>query len=165
MGEEGIRVEAVTARAMPIGDAAAEDANAWVTASVGRTGFRTALRAREHAFIADEPASLRGTDEGPTPYEYLLGALAGCTAMTLRMYADRKRWPLESVEVRMRTARSHEQDCEQCETESVGMERIERAVELRGELTEEQRARLLEIADRCPVKQTLARGVQVVSTL
>lgn len=148
---------------MPIADVAGEDANTWITAQAGRTGFRTTLRARTHGFLADEPASLGGTDTGPTPYEYLLGALAGCMVMTLRMYADRKQWPLESVEVRVRTARSHEQDCEHCETESVGVARIERAVELTGALTDEQRARLLEIADRCPVKQTLARGVRVVS--
>ena len=149
--------------AMPMADVAAEDANTWITAQAGRTGFRTTLRARAHAFLADEPASLGGTDTGPTPYEYLLGALAGCMAMTLRMYADRKQWPLESVEVRVRTARSHERDCEHCETEPVGVARIERSVELTGALTDEQRARLLDIADRCPVKQTLARGVHVVS--
>ena len=148
---------------MPIADPALDDANTWIAARVGRTGFRTSLQARSHEYLADEPVALGGTDAGPTPYEHLLGALAGCTAMTLRMYADRKRWPLEAAEVRVRTARSHEKDCEQCETEDVGMTRIEREVELTGPLTDDQRARLLEIADRCPVKQTLARGVEVVS--
>ena len=142
---------------------AGEDANTWITAHVGASGFRTGLSARGHAYTADEPVSLGGTDAGPTPYEYLLGALAGCMAMTLRMYADRKRWPLEAAEVRVRTARSHEKDCEQCDTADVGVTRIEREVELTGALSDEQRARLLEIADRCPVKQTLARGVEVVS--
>ena len=106
--------------------------------------------------------ALGGTDEGPTPYELLLGAIGGCTAITLRMYADRKGWPLEGVEVRLRTARSHERDCERCETETVGIDTLEREVELAGPLTDEQRRRLLAIADRCPVKQSLERGIRVV---
>lgn len=111
---------------------------------------------------ADEPVPLGGTDRGPTPYEYLLSALGSCMAMTLRMYADRKAWPLEGVEIRLRTARAHEKDCEQCETEKVGITEIERQIEFSGPLTEEQRGRLLQIADRCPVKQTLERGIRVV---
>ena len=138
------------------------EAGRWISARVGAAGFRTEIETRAHRLRADEPVPLGGTDAGPTPYELLLGALASCTAMTLRMYADRKRWPLAGAEVRMRTARSHEPDCEQCETEKVGIGRIERTVELDGTLTDEQRARLLEIADRCPVKQTLERGIEVV---
>ncbi len=138
------------------------DAGRWVTASVGAAGFRTEIETRAHRLRADEPVPLGGTDDGPTPYELLLGALASCTAMTLRMYADRKGWPLAGADVRMRSARSHEQDCEHCETEKVGIGRIERTVELHGALTEEQRARLLEIGDRGPVKQTLERGIEVV---
>jgi putative redox protein len=135
----------------------------WVTARVGATGFRTDIQARTHALVADEPAALGGSDLGPTPYEFVLAALSGCTAMTMRMYADRKGWPLQGVEVRMRTARSHELDCEQCETEDVGITRVERRVELAGPLNDEQRRRLLQIADRCPVKQTFARGIEVVA--
>lgn len=145
----------------PAADSSAEGGR-WVTASIGRSGFRTVLTARAFVFVADEPEALGGTDAGPTPYEMLLGALAGCTAMTLRMYADRKGWPVESIHVAMRSARSHEPDCESCETESVGIGRIEREVELTGALDDEQRARLLQIADRCPVKQTLERGIEVV---
>jgi putative redox protein len=84
-------------------------------------------------------------------------------AMTLRMYADRKKWPLESVVVQLRSAHSHEVDCEHCETEQVGIGRIERRIELAGPLTDDQRQRLLKVADRCPVKQTLERGIQIVS--
>lgn len=135
----------------------------WVSASVGPRGFRTELAARSHTFVADEPLELGGTDGGPTPYELLLGALAGCMAMTLRMYADRKRWPLEGVTVQLRSGRTHEKDCESCETEDVGINRIERRIELRGPLSDEQRARVLQIADRCPVKQTLERTLRVVS--
>ena len=139
-----------------------EDADRWVAARVGPDGFRTELETRTHALVADEPRSLGGTDRGPTPYELLLGALGSCMAMTMRVYADRKGWPLEGAEVRLRTARSHEADCEACETSSVGVTRIERVIELAGRLSDEQRRRVLEIADRCPVKQTLQHGIQVV---
>lgn len=139
------------------------DAGRWVSAHVGPSGFHTELRARGHAFAADEPLSLGGTDTGPTPYELLLSALSGCTAMTLRMYADRKEYPVESIAVQMRTARSHEPDCETCATEEVGITRVERRIELGGPITGEQRQRLLQIADRCPVKQTLERSFKIES--
>jgi len=138
------------------------DANQWVRARVGSSGFRVDVHARTHHLAADEPRSLRGTDAGPTPYELMLAALASCTAMTVRMYADRKGWPLEEAVVWLRQARPHEPDCEQCPTEKVGMGTIERRVDLGGQLSDEQRSRLLEIADRCPVKQTLERGVTIV---
>ena len=141
----------------------AVDARAWVTARVGRQGFRTDVETRSHALTADEPLEVGGTDVGPTPYELLLAALGGCTAMTMRMYADRKGWPLESAAVSLRTARSHEKDCQNCETEDVGLTRIERRIELTGALDDAQRRRLLQVADRCPVKQTLERGIKVVN--
>ena len=83
-----------------------DDGAAWVSASVGKSGFRTEIRARTHALVADEPLDAGGTDAGATPYELLLGAVAACTAMTVRMYADRKRWPVEDVIVRVRPVRS-----------------------------------------------------------
>jgi putative redox protein len=138
-----------------------DNAAGWVTARIGRTGFRTDATARTHALIVDEPVEAGGTDLGPTPYENLLSALGACTAMTLRLYADRKKWPLESVTVQMRSGQSHVKDCEECETKKVGIGHIERRLELEGALTDEQRSRLLEIADRCPVKQTLERGIHV----
>jgi putative redox protein len=143
--------------------AADADAGRWVSAHVGPTGFRAELLARGHALVADEPVSLGGTDAGPTPYEILLSALGSCTAMTLRMYADRKSYPLESVTVQLRSARAHEPDCENCATEKVGISRVERRIELAGPITDEQRERLLQVADRCPVKQTLERGFKIES--
>ncbi|MEP6729023.1 MAG: OsmC family protein [bacterium] len=137
------------------------DGGRWVSTKVGATGYRASVTARTHNFVIDEPTALGGGDEGPTPYEYLLGSLSGCTAMTLRLYANRKKWPLESVEVRMRTSRSHEIDCENCEKTAVGIQHIERKIELNGPLSDEQKQRLMEIADRCPVKQTLERGIKV----
>ena len=137
------------------------DEREWITASVGPSGYRTVITAGPHRFDADEPTALGGTGTGPTPYELLLGALGSCMAMTLRMYADRKRWPLHGVRIHLRTERAHEQDCEKCEQEEVGLPRIARRIELAGPLSDEQRDRLHQIADRCPVKQTLQRGLVV----
>jgi len=138
-----------------------EDASSWVTATIGLSGFRTEVSARSHAILADEPVSLGGTDLGPTPYEFLLAALATCTVITLRMYADRKQWPLASASVSFRTSRSHERDCEDCATNEVDIGRIESRIDLGGPISGEQRARLIEIAGRCPVKQTLERGIAI----
>jgi putative redox protein len=138
-----------------------EDADRWVTASIGNDGFRTDLQTDAHTFVADEPVSAGGTNKGPTPYEYLLSGLGSCMVMTLRFYANRRGWPLEGARVQLRSGRSHALDCEKCPKEKVGIARIERRIELSGPLTDEQRARLLEIADRCPVKQTLESGIQV----
>ena len=139
------------------------DEREWITARVGPSGFRTEVTAGAHTIIADEPIALGGTGLGPTPYEILLTALSSCMAMTLRMYADRKGWPLHAVRIHLRTAHAHEKDCERCETESVGPPRIARRIELDGPLDAEQTKRLLQIADRCPVKQTLERGIKIES--
>jgi uncharacterized OsmC-like protein len=128
-------------------------------------GLRTEVEAGGHKLVADEPTSLGGTDEGPTPYDYLLAALGGCTAMTPRMYADRKGWPLESVTVRLSQDRIHATDCEECETEEGRVDRIGREIELGGPLEEKQRRRLLEVADMCPVHRTLKTEVLVENSL
>jgi putative redox protein len=141
-----------------------QDGGRWVTARIGLNGFRTEIEARSHGLVADEPTALGGNDRGPTPYELLLGALGSCMVMTLRMYADRKGWPLDGVEVQLRTTESHEPDCAQCEEKDVGITMVERRLELFGSLSDAQHKRLLEIADRCPVKQTLERGVVVGRT-
>jgi len=125
--------------------------------------FAEIVRSGVHVLRADEPVANGGNDTGPGPYDYLLAALGSCTAMTLRMYATRKTWPLEDIVVRLREAQSHAADCANCETQAVGIRRIEREIELRGAITEEQRERLLQIADRCPIKQTLERGVVIES--
>jgi putative redox protein len=141
----------------------------WVTVVNDGPRYRSALRAGAHALTVDEPTSFGGDDAGPTPYDLLLGAVASCMAITLRMYATRKAWPLEAVVVSMRTARAHAVDCADCvaparRDAALAPLRLERRLELRGPLTDEQRARLAEIADRCPVKQALGRGVEVVAS-
>ena len=138
-------------------------AGRWVSATLGAQGLRTDVLARTHAFPADEPVSLGGADAGPTPFELLLAALGSCMTMTMRLYADRKGWPLDGARVQLRTAPSRDPDPE---VRMVGAKRvthIEQRIEVTGALTEEQRARLIEIADRCPVKRALEGGIQVVT--
>ena len=134
-----------------------------MSARTGAAGYRTEVTAGDQTFLADEPARVGGGGSGPSPYDYLLGAIGACTSMTLRMYATRKGWPLEEAVVRFRSARSHAADCEECETKSVGYERLERRIELKGPLSDDQRSRLIAIADRCPVKQTIERGLKIES--
>jgi putative redox protein len=128
-------------------------------------GFLQKIVTPHHSLIADEPKSVGGTDAGPTPYDLMLGALGACTSMTLRMYADRKQLPLEGVKVRLRYARIHAVDCAACETKVGKIDRIEREIELLGALTEEQRQRLLEMADRCPVHRTMMSEIDIVTRL
>jgi putative redox protein len=128
-------------------------------------GFLQKIVTAHHSLIADEPKSVGGTDAGPTPYDLLLGALGACTSMTLRMYADRKQLPLEGVKVRLRYARIHALDCAACETKIGKIDRIEREIELLGPLSEEQRQRLLEMADRCPVHRTMTSEIDIVTRL
>ena len=123
---------------------------------------QTVLAGR-HDLSADEPNAAGGRDGGPGPYDYLLVALGACTSMTVRLYADRKAWPLEQVIVRLRHAKIHARDCAECETREGFLDRIERDIELVGALDGEQRARLMDIADKCPVHRTLTGEVKIVT--
>jgi putative redox protein len=131
----------------------------------GQSGLRQEVEAGSYRWVADEPTSVGGTGEGPTPYDLLLGALGACTSMTLRLYADRRKWPLEGVVVRLRHHRIHRDDCVNCDKKDVSIERVERTLELKGPLTDEQRAKLLAIAERCPVHQTLQHNLDVQTSL
>jgi putative redox protein len=115
-----------------------------------------------HTFITDEPVSAGGEDAGPDPYTLLLGALGSCISMTVTLYARRKQWPLETVTVRLRQNRIHAKDCKECAQQAEGyIHRIERSVSFTGPLTDEQRARLQEIAHKCPVHKTLTSPIIV----
>jgi putative redox protein len=128
-------------------------------------GFAQTVTAGRHRFAADEPAALGGGDGGPTPYDLLLAALGACTSMTLGMYARHKKWPLRRVAVRLRHERVHAKDCADCEAKEGQVDRIGRELELVGDLDETQRARLLEIAERCPVHRTLTGQIEVRTRL
>jgi len=120
---------------------------------------------RHHRLAADEPADQGGEDRGPTPYDYLLVALGACTSMTLRLYADRKGFPLQRTTVRLQHGKIHAADCADCETKVGMIDRIQRVLELEGPLDDEQRRRLLKIADKCPVHRTLESEVRVETSL
>jgi|APHM01.1.fsa_nt_gi Predicted redox protein, regulator of disulfide bond formation len=128
-------------------------------------GFRTKVTAGHHRLVGDEPEEMGGTDAGPSPYDLLLSALGTCTGMTLRMYADRKDWPLEEATVRLSHERIHAEDCDHCDTTDGKVDHIEREIEVTGDLTPEQRERLLEIANKCPVHRTLHSEIDVTSSL
>jgi putative redox protein len=135
-----------------------------VIAKIDRNKYKTILLAGEHEWISDEPHP-SGEDLGPTPYDFLLAALGSCVAMTLRMYADRKGWDLESVEVDLDQDRVYYEDCQDCESKEGYVHVIEKRVKLTGNLTYEQRQRLLEISERCPVNKTLLREIKIRSSL
>ena len=138
-----------------------------VEAYTGPSGFGTDLVIRDkHHLRADEPKKVGGQDTGPSPYELVSSGLGACTSMTLRMYADRKEWPLEGVLVHLEHDKEHVADCADCpETDAARIDVIERRIELLGPLDDTQRARLLQIADRCPVHRSLHAGVHVRTTL
>jgi putative redox protein len=128
-------------------------------------GFRTEVRLGHHRLVADEPRSVGGDDQGPTPYDLLSAALATCTSMTLRMYANHKKLDLESATVRVEHDKIHAEDCQDCESGSGKIDEFRRAISLEGDLTDAQRNRMLEIADRCPVHRTLHGEIKVRSKL
>ncbi len=136
-----------------------------VVARTGKTGFRTEIIANGHSLVADEPVSVGGANSGPTPYDLLVSALGACTGMTLRMYADHKKLPLDAVIVRLRHQKIHAEDCQDCEDPKSKIDFIEREIELQGELGGSTRQRMLEIANRCPVHRTLESRSRIASRL
>jgi putative redox protein len=136
-----------------------------VTVVGSSKGFAEEIAAGKHRLTADEPVEDGGTDTGPGPYDLLLGALGACTSMTVSLYARRKQWPLEAVRVRLRHSRIHAADCRDCETKEGLLDQIERDIELVGTLDDGQRARLIEIANKCPVHRTLTSEIVIRTRL
>ena len=124
--------------------------------------YTTEIMTDEHALLADEPLEVGGDDLGPSPYELLSASLGACTGMTIRMYANHKKWPLKEVRVHLQHQKIHAKDCED---EKQKIDRIERVIDIEGDLSEDQRKRILEIANKCPVHKTLHNKVEVISTL
>jgi putative redox protein len=136
-----------------------------VVATTSRGGFVTPVNAAGHALVADEPLSYGGTNLGPTPYDLLSAALATCTTMTLRMYADHKNLDYESFTVAVDHSKVHADDCEDCETTDGKIDEFRRRLTIKGKLAPEVEKRILEIADRCPVHRTLHSEVNVRTEL
>jgi putative redox protein len=136
-----------------------------VITRIGKSGYVTDIMAQGHGMVADEPVTMGGTGLGPAPYDYLLAGLGACTSMTLRMYSDRKKWPLDGVTVKLNHQKIDAADCETCETKEGKLDQIEREIELSGPLDDSQKARLIQIANRCPVHRTLHSEIIVNSKL
>jgi uncharacterized OsmC-like protein len=123
--------------------------------------FSQKIEIGEHRMSADEPVSYGGTETGPSPYDLLLAALGSCTSMTIGLYARKRKWPLENITVSLRHFKIHATDCEECETKEGRIDRIEMEIHLDGALSDEQRGKLLEIAEKCPVHQTLTSEINI----
>lgn len=145
--------------------AVGEEARAVVVTETGEGRFQQLVEIGPHRFRADEPIAAGGLDSGPSPYELLIAGLGACTAMTLRLYAEQKGLPLMGVSVRLTHAKIHAADCATCETREGKLDRIERTIVLEGPLDDAQRARLLVIADKCPVHRTLTSEIEIRTAL
>ena len=130
-----------------------------------RGTFDQEIIAGKHHLVADEPVDAGGLDSGPGPYDLLLASLGACTSMTIRLYADRKKLPLQRVEVRLRHFRVYATDCAECETKEGMVDHIDREIRLDGDLSADQRAKLIEIANRCPVHRTLTSEINIRTVL
>jgi len=148
----------------PAAQAASADVGTVVVRETRAGRLQQEITVGNHRLIADEPVDAGGLDSGPNPYDLLLSALGACTAITLRLYAERKALPLDRATVRLRHAKIYAADCATCETKEGKVDRIERAIMLEGTLDEAQRARLMEIADKCPVHRTLTSEVDIRTT-
>jgi putative redox protein len=127
--------------------------------------FTTHLKLGDHHFIADEPTDFGGSNFGPSPYEFVSAGLAACTAMTLQMYARRKKWELANVTCHINYSKEHAVDCQHCEDDAAKIDTFTREINITGNLSQVQKQKLLEIADKCPVHKTLHSPTQVITKL
>jgi putative redox protein len=146
------------------GDDSTQSEGTVIVTEAGSGTYTQHITAGRHQLVADEPRPI-GDDAGPTPYDLILAGLGACTSMTVRMYAQRRSWPLERIRVTLRHSRIHAEDCAHCETTKGWLEHIDRDIELAGDLDDTQRQRLLQIAERCPVHQTLNSEIDIATSL
>jgi uncharacterized OsmC-like protein/alpha/beta superfamily hydrolase len=165
----GLMLASWASRYLPTATAAVEAplaaVDGYVVARTKADQFRTPVAAGNHVFFADEPVSVGGADTGPTPYDLLAAALAACTSMTLRMYANLKKLSLRSVTVAVSHGRIHAEDCKDCDSTAGNIHELQRVITFDGDLSEEQQQRMLEIADRCPVHKTLENEIKIRTAL
>jgi len=124
-------------------------------------GFAQTIDIGPHHLVADEPASYGGTDSGPSPYDFILAALGACTSMTIGLYARKRKWALEKITVSLKHSKIHAKDCDDCETKEGRIDRIDLEIHLDGNLSEEQRTKLMEVAGKCPIHQTLTHEINI----
>jgi putative redox protein len=143
--------------------AVSEEPRNVVVRETRQSKFQQTVSIGPHRLLADEPAASGGEDSGPGPYDFVLAGLGACTSMTMRMYADRKSLPLERVTVTLKHSKIHAQDCAECETKQGMLDQIDRTIAMEGALDAEQRQKLMEIADKCPVHRTLTSEIHIVT--
>jgi uncharacterized OsmC-like protein/alpha/beta superfamily hydrolase len=143
--------------------AASEGPRNVVVRETRNSKFQQIVTSGPHEMLADEPVAVGGKDSGPGPYDFVLAGLGACTSMTMRMYADRKSLPLDRVTVTLKHSKIHAQDCEECETREGMLDQIDRVISIEGALDADQRKRLMEIADKCPVHRTLTSEIRIVT--
>lgn len=136
-----------------------------IVKEIGEGKFIQEVTIGDHVLIADEPTAVGGDNRGPSPYDFILTGLGACTSMTLRMYADLKKIPLKKTTVKLSIEKIYASDCANCEDKNARIDHITRQIELEGELSEEQRAKLLEIANKCPVHRTLTSKILISTEL
>lgn len=136
-----------------------------VLVNSGSSAYVQNISIGPHHLLADEPTEAGGTDAGPNPYELVMAALGACTSMTVRMYAERRQWPLEKIQVHLKFSRIHAVDCDDCNHEKGMVNRIEKEITFVGDLSEIQRQRLMHVANNCPVHRVLAPTIEISSTL
>ncbi len=142
-----------------------DKSNETVVTSSDLGKFAQQITIGPHELTADEPVAFGGNDLGPSPYDFLLASLGACTSMTLKLYASSKKIPLEKVIVHLTHEKTYAKDCEDCENKDSKIDHIERKIELQGQLSQEQREKLLDIANHCPVHRTLTSKILITTSL
>ena len=132
---------------------------------LGSENYKTVMTAGNHELISDEPEKVGGKDLGPDPYDYLLMSLGSCSVITMRMYADRKEWPVEDIYIELRHFKDHADDCKDCDDPKARIDKIEKEIIIKGDLSNDQIERLLEISKKCPVHRTLLNDIEIKSTV